>query len=115
MARLGASEAEEAPQLRAGDKSLKRAAHVYDHASGRVLEVFTTQPGIQFYSGNFLNGSDEGRCRAYQKHSGFCLETQHFPDSPNKTNFPTTVLNPGQTFTSTTIYKFLPRSPAGKN
>ena len=83
------------------------AAVVYEPTSGRVMEVLTTEPGIQFYSGNFLDGSIKGKSgQDYPKRSGFCLETQHFPDSPNKTNFPSTVLKPGQKFSQTTIYKF---------
>lgn len=83
------------------------AASVYDPQSGRTLEVFTTEPAIQFYSGNFLNGSFEGKGGiAYPKHSTVVLETQHFPDSPNQPEFPSTVLNPGDTYHSTTIYKF---------
>jgi len=71
-----------------------------------VLEVSTTQPGIQLYTGNFLDGSIQGKGeKAYGRRSGFCLETQHFPDSPNKKDFPSTVLKPGQQFQSTTVYK----------
>ena len=83
------------------------AATVYEPTTGRKMEIFTTQPGIQFYTGNFLDGSVVGRGgQAYQKHNGFCLETQHFPDSPNKPNFPTVFLKPGETYQSTTIHKF---------
>jgi aldose 1-epimerase len=84
------------------------AARVYDSASGRVLEVHTTQPGIQFYTGNFLDGTLTGtRSGArYVKHAGFCLETQHFPDSPNQPDFPSTILKPGQTYHETTSFKF---------
>lgn len=83
------------------------AARVFDPASGRVMEVLTTEPGIQFYSGNFLDGSVPGKAgKAYPYRSGFCLETQHFPDSPNHSNFPSTVLKPGQKYSQTTIYKF---------
>jgi aldose 1-epimerase len=89
------------------DTSLIQAARAVDPGSGRVLEVLTTQPGIQFYSGNFLDGTLEGSSgRMYRQSDGFCLETQHYPDSPNHPNFPSTVLGPGQTFTSTTFYKF---------
>ena len=84
-----------------------RAAHVYDPASGRTLEVTTDQPGVQFYAGNFLDGSLVGRGGvAYGKHAGFCLETQHFPDSPNQPAFPGTVLRPGQAFRSRSTYTF---------
>lgn len=83
------------------------AARVYEPTTGRVMEVYTTEPGIQFYSGNFLDGSITGKGgKVYQKRYGFCLEAQHFPDSPNKPNFPSTVLSPGQKYTQTTIYKF---------
>ena len=83
------------------------AARVYEKSTGRVMEVLTTEPGLQFYSGNFLNGSHVGKGgKKYELRSGFCLETQHFPDSPNKPQFPTTTLNPGKTLTSTTIYRF---------
>jgi aldose 1-epimerase len=83
------------------------AARAYEKTSGRVMEVLTTEPGMQFYSGNFLNGTHIGKGgRKYDHRYGFCLETQHFPDSPNKPQFPTTVLNPGQTLTSTTVYRF---------
>jgi len=86
---------------------LSLAARVYEPRSGRVMEVSTTEPGLQFYSGNFLDGSITGKGgQVYQQRSGFCLETQHFPDSPNKPRFPSTVLKPGQQYTSTTIYKF---------
>lgn len=82
-------------------------AHLRDPFSGRVLEIFTTEPGLQFYSGNFLDGSLKGKSStSYQKHSGLCLETQHFPDSPNHINFPNTILSPGETFISKTTYHF---------
>lgn len=82
------------------------AAKVEEPTFGRVLEVFTTQPGIQFYSGNFLDGTIHGNGGAYRYRSALALETQHFPDSPNHSNFPTTVLHPGEQFRSTTIYRF---------
>ncbi len=83
------------------------AASAYEKTSGRVMEVLTTEPGLQFYSGNFLNGTLIGKDgKRYGKRSGFCLETQHFPDSPNKPQFPSTVLNPGQVYSSTTAYRF---------
>lgn len=82
------------------------AARVTDPKTGRVLEVHTTQPGIQFYTGNFLNGQVHGLGGVYRYRSALCLETQHFPDSPNHPNFPSTVLHPGETFRSTTIYRF---------
>ena len=83
------------------------AARVVDPASGRVMEVWTTEPGIQFYTGNFLNGSTIGKGGvAYAKRSALCLETQHFPDSPNKPKFPSVVLSPGQRYHTITTYKF---------
>ncbi len=86
---------------------MKVAANVYDPKSGRTMEVSTTQPGVQFYSGNFLDGTIKGKGgKVYGHRSGLCLETQHFPDSPNQPNFPSTVLRPGDKFESTTIYKF---------
>ena len=86
---------------------LEFAARVTEKTTGRVLEVFTTEPGLQFYSGNFLDGHISGKGgKIYYKRYGFCLETQHFPDSPNKPEFPTTVLNPGEAFNSTTVYRF---------
>ncbi len=86
---------------------LSLAARVCDPESGRILEVFTTQPGMQFYTSNFLDGSLVGKSgRPYHKYAAFCLETQHFPDSPNQKHFPSTVLNPGATYRQKTIYKF---------
>ncbi len=85
---------------------LALAACVCEPESGRTMEVFTTEPGIQFYSGNFLDGSLRGKSgAAYGHRSGFCLETQHCPNSPNLPQFPSTILRPGETFRSTTIYK----------
>lgn len=93
--------------LNNGDGSLALAARVYEPTTGRVMEVYTTEPGIQFYSGNFLDGSITGKGgKVYGYRYGFCLETQHFPDSPNKPDFPSTVLKPGETYTTTTIYTF---------
>ena len=84
-----------------------KIARVEDPISGRIMEVFTTEPGVQFYTGNHLNGRLTGKNGAvYTKRSGFCLETQHYPDSPNKPNFPSTVLRPGETYTSKTVYQF---------
>ena len=85
---------------------LVKAATVAAPASGRQLEIDTTEPGIQFYSGNFLDGTLVGTSgKFYRQSDGFALETQHFPDSPNQPNFPSTVLRPGQVFKSTTIFK----------
>ena len=88
------------------DDSLTLAASVYEPKTGRVMEIFTTEPGIQFYSGNFLDGSNKGKGAVYNKHNGFCLETQHFPDSPNKPNFPSVVLKPGEKYTHLIVHKF---------
>jgi aldose 1-epimerase len=86
---------------------LELAARVVEPKSGRVLEVITDQPGIQFYSGNFLDGTLVGTSgRMYRQGDGFALETQHYPDSPNHPNFPSTVLAPGQRYATTTIYRF---------
>jgi aldose 1-epimerase len=83
------------------------AARALDPASGRVLEVWTTEPGVQFYTGNFLDGSTKGKGGiAYTRRSAFCLETQHFPDSPNQAKFPSAMLSPGETFHTSTTYKF---------
>jgi aldose 1-epimerase len=93
--------------LNSGGKSLALAATVRDPKSGRVMEMFTTEPGVQFYTGNFLDGSNKGKGGVvYKKHHGFCLEAQHFPDSVNHPNFPSTILEPGKTYKQTTIYKF---------
>jgi aldose 1-epimerase len=83
----------------------RQAATVYDPGSGRYMEVFTTQPGVQFYTGNFLNGSlmSSKNGRKYVQHPGLCLETQHYPDSPNQPSFPTTILKPGETYKQTTV------------
>lgn len=88
-------------------KSVTLAATVYEPKSGRVMEVWTMEPGVQFYSGNFLDGTARGKGgKAYPLRSGFCLETQHFPDSPNHPDFPSTVLKPGEKYQTETIYKF---------
>jgi aldose 1-epimerase len=89
------------------DDGLTLAARVREPNSGRVMEDFTTQPAVQLYTSNFLDGSIVGKHgHAYQKHAALCLETQHFPDSPNHPDFPSTILRPGETFHSETIYKF---------
>ena len=88
-------------------KRLSLAAIVKEPTTGRVMQVSTTEPGMQFYSGNFLDGSITGKDgKVYQRRYGFCLEAQHYPDSPNEPKFPSVVLNPGQRYTQTTIYKF---------
>jgi aldose 1-epimerase len=87
--------------------TLWRAARAFDPTTGRVMEVWTTEPGVQLYTGNYLDGSKIGKeGKAYKHRYGFCLETQHFPDSPNKPKFPTTVLRRGAEFRSTTVFKF---------
>ena len=89
------------------DGSMTLAARVFEPSSGRTLEVQTTEPGIQFYCGNFLDGRLKGKAgKSYVHRGGFCLETQHYPDSPNQPNFPTTILKPGQTYKTTTTFKF---------
>jgi aldose 1-epimerase len=94
--------------LNGWDGSLRLAAKVVEPLSGREMEVWTTEPGLQFYTGNFLDGTITGKNgKVYNKHYGFCLETQHFPDSPNKAGFPSTILEPGEKYTHTTIYRFL--------
>jgi aldose 1-epimerase len=93
--------------LNSQDGTLALAARVYEPTSGRVMEVLTTEPGLQFYSGNFLDGSQIGKGGVrYARRSGFCLEAQHYPDSPNKPEFPSTILEPGEVYTQTTIYRF---------
>ena len=87
--------------------TLRLAARVNEPTTGRVMEVLTTEPGVQFYTGNFLDGSNIGKGGVtYALRNGFCLETQHFPDSPNQPEFPSTVLRPGQSYQSTTVFRF---------
>jgi len=120
-ARIGARIADDHQQLRHGggydhnfvltgtrdERGLVHAAHVSEPTSGRTLDVYTTEPGVQFYSGNALDGHITGKRGAvYAQHAGFCLETQHFPDSPNHPAFPSTILHPGTTLTSRTEYRF---------
>jgi len=89
---------------------LKLIAKVAEPESGRVMEVYSTEPGVQLYTGNFLDGSNVGKNDiVYHKHYGLCLETQHFPDSPNQPDFPSTILKPGEKYTQSTIYKFVTR------
>jgi aldose 1-epimerase len=93
--------------LDGGGGSMVLAARVYEPTTGRIMEILTTQPGLQFYSGNFLDGTITGKGgKVYKKHYGFCLETQHFPDSPNKPDFPSVVLNPGDHYRQETIHRF---------
>lgn len=119
-AAIGARIGQDDPQLKIGggydhnfvlnhaEGELGLAARVSDPKSGRVLEIQTTEPGVQFYSGNFLDGTLHGKGGAvYGKRSGFCLETQHYPDSPNKPAFPSTTLKPGDRYSSTTVWRFL--------
>jgi len=87
-------------------KALRFAARLTDPASGRVLEVLTTQPGLQFYSGNFMDGKPAGQGSVYNYRTGLCLETQHFPDSPNEPSFPNTILRPGETYAQKTVLHF---------
>jgi aldose 1-epimerase len=89
------------------DGNMALAARVVEPGTGRVLEISTTEPGVQFYAGNFLDGSFKGKGGvAYQKNAGFCLETQHYPDSVNQPTFPSTILEPGQTYSQVTVHKF---------
>src|SRR5690606_21274037 len=88
-------------------KALGLAARVVESRSGRVLEVYTEEPGVQFYSGNFLDGSLTGKGTTYNIRTGFCLEPQHFPDAPNQPSFPSTILQPGDEYTTRTVFKFL--------
>jgi len=100
--------ANDTPNHSASATALVPAARLRDPASGRTMDIATTEPGVQFYSGNFLDGrlrrGTQGR--AYRQGDGVCLETQHFPDSPNRPEFPSTVLRPGETFQSTTVHRF---------
>lgn len=117
--RIGARITADHPQIRLGNgynhnwvldrtgAGLMLAARVAEPTTGRTLDVLTTEPGIQFFTGNSLDGSAIGKGgRAYHKHYGFCLETQHFPDSPNQPHFPSTLLRPGQTYRTRTIFRF---------
>ncbi len=89
------------------DEGLVFAARVLEPSSGRTMEVYTDEPGVQFYGGNFMDGSELGKTgKPYVNQGAFCFETQHFPDSPNKPNFPSTLLRPGEIYTSTCVYKF---------
>jgi aldose 1-epimerase len=90
--------------------TMRLAATAYEAGSGRMMQVWTTEPGVQFYTGNFLNGTLTGKSgKVYARRNGFCFETQHYPDSPNQPSFPTTTLRKGRTYKSTTIYRFSSR------
>lgn len=87
---------------------VREAASVYEPVSGRVMKVLMDQPGMQFYSGNYLSGIPRGNNRTYTgKRTGLCFESQHFPNSPNEKNFPSTILNPGEIYQQTTVYRFI--------
>jgi aldose 1-epimerase len=93
--------------LNRSGSGLQPAAHVFDPVSGRTLDVFTTEPGVQFYTGNFLDGTLTGKGgTVYRRRTGFCLETQHFPDSPNQPAFPSTILEPGREYRTQTVFRF---------
>ena len=92
--------------INGGGKGLTLAARVSEPTTGRIMEVMTTEPGVQFYSANHVNNVSGKGGKTYNKRNAFCLETQHYPDTPNKKEFPTTLLRPGQTYSTTTIYKF---------
>ena len=94
------------------EEGLSLVARVHEPASGRVMEVRSTEPGVQFYTGNFLDGSVTGKSgQAYTRRTGFCLETQHYPDSPNKPNFPSSILRPEEVYRSRTVFRFSVRTP----
>ncbi len=85
---------------------LTKAAEVHESKTGRVMEVWTTEPGLQLYTGNFLDGTLKGKGKTYVHRDAFCMETQHYPDSPNKPAFPSTELRPGASYKTTTVYRF---------
>jgi aldose 1-epimerase len=89
-----------------GERGLKRAVHVSEPATGRVLELFTQEPGVQFYSGNFLDGSLEGKGHPWTFRSGFCIEPEHYPDSPNQPSYPNTILRPGDVYATESRFRF---------
>ena len=95
--------------LNKANGGLTKAAEVYEAKSGRMMEVMTTEPGLQFYTGNFLDGIHGKGGKAYVRRGAFCMETQHYPDSPNKPAFPSTELKPGETYHTTTVYRFTAR------
>jgi aldose 1-epimerase len=92
--------------LNKGAGGMTKAAEVHEPTTGRILEVWTTEPGLQFYTGNFLDGTAKGKGKSYDLRGAFCMETQHYPDSPNKPAFPSTELKPGDTYHTTTSYRF---------
>ena len=92
--------------LNKGSEPLTKAAEVHEPKTGRIMEVWTTEPALQFYTGNFLDGTLKGKGKTYARRGALCMETQHYPDSPNQPAFPTTELKPGETYHTTTIYKF---------
>jgi aldose 1-epimerase len=95
--------------LNKGAGGLTKAAEVHEKKTGRVMEVWTTEPGLQFYTGNFLDGTLHGKGKTYVRRGALCMETQHYPDSPNKPSFPSTELKPGATYHTTTVYRFSAR------
>lgn len=97
--------------LNGPEGAMKTAAVLYDPVTGREMTVETTEPGVQFYTANFLDGSLKGKGKTYGKRAGLCLETQHFPDSPNRPEYPSTRLDPGETYRTTTVFKFSTRPP----
>ena len=93
--------------LNGGGGKLEWVARVLEPTTGRLMEVLSTEPGVQFYTANYLDGTLRGKGgAAYAKHQAFCLETQHFPDSVNHPNFPSTILKPGQAYQQTTLHRF---------
>src|SRR5436305_15205160 len=96
--------------LNGGGKSLTLAARAFEPTTGRVMEMYTTEPGVQFYTGNFLDGTLTGKGgMTYAKHTAFCLEAEHYPDSPNHPEFPSSILHPGETYHQRTEYRFSTR------
>ena len=92
--------------LNSEGKKLALAARVRDPKSGRAMDVLTSEPGLQFYTGNFLNGVKGKGGAVYNQYAGFCMEAQHFPDSVHHPNFPSVILEPGQMYQQTTVYRF---------
>jgi aldose 1-epimerase len=96
-------------------KELSLAAELYEPVSGRAMQMWTTEPGVQFYSGNFLDNVRGKEGKIYHQRDGFCLEAQHFPDSPNRPSFPSSVLKPNERYTQKTVYKFMVRGTGKKS